>query len=443
MSNVFQPIENQLLREINNNIGLNVSKKQTSRSVSSDTEMENLTTLQSITNNLASRASPPLNEIKRIHRVVFTGGPCAGKTTSINRIKNFFENIGWKVYCVPETATTLLSAGIYFYDLSTECKINFQENLLKTLVQIEDSINDVAKHHFNDKNQSCMIIYDRGAMDPIAYLAAEEWEILKMRNPHWNEVDLRDNRYDQIIHLITAANGAEQFYTLDNNVTRTETIQVAREIDERCAKAWIGHPCMDVIDNEISFERKVSKSLQAVCERIGLKLKSFEDGNRKRKFLLKSLPDDSKLPMFQELNVVHNYLTSTFMPGQVRLRKSGQHGNWSYSYAVRTTEDGQMVETRTQLDRREYAILSKTIDANHWTIYQKRRCFIWHHRYYRMDIYEEPCNPSCRGLIILSTRTSEKDLLLPEFLEIEREITDDQSYSMFNLSMKENKETKA
>ena len=34
---------------------------------------------------------------KRIHRVVLTGGPCAGKTTSINRIKTFFENIGWKV----------------------------------------------------------------------------------------------------------------------------------------------------------------------------------------------------------------------------------------------------------------------------------------------------------------------------------------------------------
>ncbi len=28
---------------------------------------------------------------------MLTGGPCAGKTTSINRIKNFFENIGWKV----------------------------------------------------------------------------------------------------------------------------------------------------------------------------------------------------------------------------------------------------------------------------------------------------------------------------------------------------------
>lgn len=134
--------------------------------------------------------------------------------------------------------------------------------MLKTLLQIENSVNDVARHYFSNKNKSCLIIYDRGAMDPVAYLMPEQWELLKVRNPQWNEVDLRDNRYDQIVHLVTAANGAEQFYTLDNNATRTESIEAARECDEKCAKAWVGHPCMDVIENEVSFERKVAKALQ-------------------------------------------------------------------------------------------------------------------------------------------------------------------------------------
>lgn len=159
------------------------------------------------------------NSNKRIHRVVLTGGPCAGKTTSINKIRNFFENIGWKVFCVPETATILLSTGIYFYELGKHSilmkkklffiffnlifqAIDFQENLLKTLLQIEDSVNQAAIHYFKEKDQNVIIIYDRGAMDPIAYLDQEDWEILKQRNPAWNEVDLRDNRYDQIIHLV-------------------------------------------------------------------------------------------------------------------------------------------------------------------------------------------------------------------------------------------------
>lgn len=195
-----------------------------------------LTAAVAASRNNANRSPSPLNELKRMHRVVFTGGPCAGKTTSINRMKNFFENIGWKVLTVPETATILLGTGVYFYEFDNETKMNFQENLLKTLLQIENSINETAKYYMNEKRQNCMIIYDRGAMDPVAYLSAEDWETLKMRNSAWNEVDLRDNRYDQIVHMVTAAIGAENHYTLENNVTRTESIEVARDIDERLSK---------------------------------------------------------------------------------------------------------------------------------------------------------------------------------------------------------------
>ena len=80
-------------------------------------------------------------------------------------------------------------------------------------------------------------------------------------------------------------------------------------------------------------------------------------------------------------------------------------------------------------------MLTKTIDPTHRTIYQRRRCFIWNNRYYRLDIYEEPCEPSCKGLILLSTRSIE-DITLPDFLDIEKEVTNDDNYSMFSLSKK-------
>jgi thymidylate kinase len=105
---------------------------------------------------------------RHVHRVVFTGGPCAGKTTSINRIKSFFENIGWKVFNVPETATFLLTSGIRFYDLDDDTRVAFQENLLKTLIQTENTINEVAKFYNSFHRKNCLIIYDRGAMDPVA-----------------------------------------------------------------------------------------------------------------------------------------------------------------------------------------------------------------------------------------------------------------------------------
>lgn len=66
--------------------------------------------------------------------------------------------------------------------------MQFQENLLKTLLQIEDTINETVRFYHKEKNQNCIVIYDRGAMDPVAFLDSEDWELLKQRNPTWNEV---------------------------------------------------------------------------------------------------------------------------------------------------------------------------------------------------------------------------------------------------------------
>ena len=41
-----------------------------------------------------------------------------------------------------------------------------------------------------------------------------EWESL-MKNNGWNPVELRDTRYNQIIHMVSAAKGAEDFYTTE------------------------------------------------------------------------------------------------------------------------------------------------------------------------------------------------------------------------------------
>ena len=77
-------------------------------------------------------------------RLVLTGGPCGGKTTGQTRLATFFENLGWKVYRVPETANILLSGGVKFDKLNAEAREKFQENLLKTMMQIENSFFDLA-----------------------------------------------------------------------------------------------------------------------------------------------------------------------------------------------------------------------------------------------------------------------------------------------------------
>lgn len=47
-----------------------------------------------------------------------------------------------------------------------------------------------------------------------------------------NECKLRDIRYDLVLHLSTAADGANKFYTCENNKARHENLAFALELDK-------------------------------------------------------------------------------------------------------------------------------------------------------------------------------------------------------------------
>ncbi|XP_039747326.1 TRPL translocation defect protein 14 isoform X1 [Pararge aegeria] len=380
---------------------------------------------------------------KIMYKLVLTGGPCGGKTTGQSRLSTFFENLGWKVFRVPETATVLLSGGVKFADLSPEEATKFQENLLKTMIQIENTFFELGR----TCQRNCLIICDRGAMDASAFISKEKWEAMMSAN-NWNSVELRDNRYNHIVHMVSAANGAEDFYSTEDHACRSEGVELARELDYNAAAAWIGHPYFDVIDNSTDFDKKMNRLLACVCHRIGIDTGDRLNVNsKKRKFLVKPpmLPD-AEFPPFQDFDVVHNYLQSDFRKAQVRLRKRGQKGHWSYIHTMRKFHPtGQSVEVRTQLTHRDYLNMLPQRDDAHFTIFKKRRCFIYNNQYYQLDIYRQPTHPRCRGLILLETYSAhDQDALLatlPKFLTIEKEVTGDPAYSMYNLSLKEDWKT--
>ena len=79
--------------------------------------------------------------------------------------------------------------------------------------------------------QEAVILTDRGLMDGSAYMKPECWQTL-MDEKGWSEVTLRDRRYDAAIHLVTAANGAEEFYNL-GNAARYEVHNFSHKIWEK------------------------------------------------------------------------------------------------------------------------------------------------------------------------------------------------------------------
>lgn len=47
-----------------------------------------------------------------------------------------------------------------------------------------------------------------------------------MAGNKWNTIDLRDNRYNQIVHMVSAANGAEDFYSTEVSLLFVEVFFV-------------------------------------------------------------------------------------------------------------------------------------------------------------------------------------------------------------------------
>lgn len=376
---------------------------------------------------------------KRVYKIVLTGGPCGGKTTGQSRLSTFFENLGWKVFRVPETATVLLSGGVKFSDLTEKEAYKFQENLIRTMIQIENTYFELG----SSSTRNCLIICDRGVMDASAYISKEKWEKMMTSN-NWNAIELRDNRYNQILHLVSAANGAEEFYSTEDHACRSEGVDLARDLDYKSAAAWVGHPYFDVIDNSTNFESKMNRMIEAVCQKIGIDIGDrLQSTSRKLKFLVASLPPESEFPPFQDFDVVHHYLQSSGPKVQARLRKRGQKNHWSYIHTIRRPNvHGQArIEVKTQLTHRDYMNLLPQRDDAHFTIYKKRRCFLINNQYFQLDIYKEPSHPRCKGLVLLETYTSlSREALIncmPKFLNIVKEVTGDPDYSMFNLSLKE------
>lgn len=89
-------------------------------------------------------------------------------------------------------------------------------------------------------SKDALVIYDRGYLDNTAYMTKESKE-LYVKSTGVNLEEIRDSRYDMVIHMVTAANGAQKAYTLSNNKARTEGVQQAIDIDNRIKEAWVGH----------------------------------------------------------------------------------------------------------------------------------------------------------------------------------------------------------
>jgi thymidylate kinase len=199
--------------------------------------------------------------------IVLTGGPCSGKSSSLAYLTEKLSDHGFMVFVVPETATLITNNGIdrRRMDKSTQVAA-YEETILEMQLAFEETYTRAVKRIFPEKKK--VLILDRGVMDIKAFISDDDFRTM-LKRKGFNEVRLRD-RYLGVIHLVTAADGAEAFYTAENNAARIESKEEAIDLDKRTRESWLGHPRLKIVDNRTDFDGKIRRGFNAISQLLGI-----------------------------------------------------------------------------------------------------------------------------------------------------------------------------
>jgi len=358
-----------------------------------------------------------------VSKIVITGGPCAGKSTAMSWIQNAFTQKGYRVLFVPETATELISGGVAPWTCGSNPE--YQVCQMELQKEKERIFEQAARTMDCDK---VLIVCDRGMLDNKAYMSEPEFQqVLSVTKQ--NEVELRDS-YDAVFHLVTAAKGAEEFYTTANNAARTETAAEAAALDDKLISAWTGHPHLRIINNASDFETKMKRLIAEISAFLG----EPEPLEIERKFLIE-YPDINwleNIPNCQRIEIIQTYLVSK-EGEEVRVRQRGMEGNYIYFQTTKKNVSGlKRIEVERRLSKEEYLTLLMEADPAKRQIRKTRYCLTYENQYFEIDVYPF-WNDKAIIEIELSDETAE--ISFPKQIKVVKEVTEDAAYKNASLAM--------
>ena len=175
-------------------------------------------------------------------RIVLTGGPGAGKTAVLELVRQQFCA---HVHVLPEAAGIVFGGGF---------PRSAQPGGLRAAQRAIFSVQRELEHTADGMN-AAIVVCDRGTVDGAAYWPGPD--------DFWSAVgtthDIEMRRYHAVIHLRTPALGAG--YN-NGNPLRTESAEMAAQIDVALLKIWEGHPRRFIVPPASNFLEKASRTIE-------------------------------------------------------------------------------------------------------------------------------------------------------------------------------------
>ena len=392
-----------------------------------------------------------MDDDSEFFKICFTGGPCAGKTTSIAKVSESLRELGYTVFVVPEAATLIFNGGgdLDLNNYTEESGLRFQYLLLKLQTSLEDIYSELALLNQN----KVVVLCDRGFMDGSAYLNTEQWNKL-INDYEIDVVRMRDRRYDMVVHLVTAADGAPQFYTSgmsSTNNARVEDINSAIKLDKKLQQAWMAHPLFVPVDNRTvkDFKEKIERVEIAVMRLQG----SPTSVKFRNKYLIKN-EDGKLLEKLRESGLVISKfnICDTFIKGT-------DDGSDSKDYYIRKRygdsvrkmfiknhneikkgadeySDDQLITHRRQISWKEYESQERLVLSDTRPVVRERAAFLWKDQSFILDTFN--VDEYSFAILIIQSQIQRAKTIIPEILSNHevQEITDQDVWQVSSIAKK-------
>ena len=201
-----------------------------------------------------------MNGAKRqVKKVVLTGGPCSGKTTVQQVLRETFPK---QLIHVPEAATLLLQHGFEVPTSESSDSEHVQARLQGAVLKLQYTLEDIYTQ-FNASGSSRIVVFDRGILDGAAYTPGGLPEFSRRFG-----VDLQAviERYDVVVHLESVATASSESYGRANNAQRFESLEEAQQLEYATRKAWSDHPRRHFVKGTEGVDGKVAETCRIIRE---------------------------------------------------------------------------------------------------------------------------------------------------------------------------------